>query len=148
MNIRLKTRPRGAVRTAARGLLAVLAAAFLGAVSAGAQVTMNPPCKQITVNNTSACTFNGTINTTPAGLFPSPIAPASSNTYVIPIGATADDVTTPYSNTYAFKPIGLGVWRVAAITMGPPDCCVDVTLDLNTCTITISDPVLPYVCND
>lgn len=136
---------RGAVSRA----LFVLAALLLIGTAAQAQIAWNPPCTRVTVTNLSSRTFNGTINTTPAGLIPgTPIASGGSNIYPMPFGSTVDDVTTPYGNTYGFISTGLNVWTVFALTMGPPDWCVDVIADLNTCSITIVDSNGPWPCND
>ena len=133
-----------------RAMLASLALVVItSAAYAQKTIAWNPPCPDVKVVNASSRTFNGVINTTPAGLIPAtPIAAGASNTYTMPLGSTVDNVTTTYGNTYPFVSTGLNVWTVTAITQGPPDWCVDVIADLNNCTITIVDSNGPWPCRD
>lgn len=118
-----------------------------------AQIPWNPPCSSVTIFNKTNCTFPFTLATTPAGLVPTfTYAPGQSMTYPMPSGSLIDGVFSMLGNQYNFVPVASppapAPWKVTAVTMGPPDCCVDVYADPSTCTVTIVPSSGPFPCND
>lgn len=128
----------------------IITAMFMLAViatTAHAQNFSNPPCPNVTVNNTSGCTVNVNLVTVPAGFWlPFVLAPGTSTTLPIPINTMVSvtgviDINGVFFPTSAPRPpvgspCGPSDWWTPVVPMAG-GCLVTFCLDPTSCTITI-----------
>lgn len=118
-----------------------------------AQIPWNPPCANVKIFNKTDCTFNFTLVAISTGVIPTVnLTPGATVTFAVPFGTRLVGVISAFGNQYNFLPVAsppaFAPWKVTAVTMGPPDCCVDVYADPSTCTVTIFPSAGPFPCND
>jgi hypothetical protein len=135
---------------------------LLGTTTTTAQVLWNPPCSTIMIRNTTPCTADVQLVTTPPGVLPPSIILAGGGVFG-PVGVPSpfviNGINSGGANFYpaVAPPAGLLMpppappippcaW-IPNVTLGPlPGCCFDVYFDCKSCVVWLMPSSGPPPC--